>query len=604
MFCGKCGSTMDDNVLICPECGAPVEAEKAAEVSVSESELDETVRVRLSVEENVESEEEVVSEYTEPENPSITLNTDGAEPAPKKSKKTPIIIGAVAAVVAAIALCMVFMWGQISSTFNWIVLSPEKNLEKVYEKAVSDAFDGGAELMGAVGSVDLTNLGYEGEISITADELVMDLLSAALDEDFSWLSNASISYDASVLDQLAKITYDVKANNVDIIGAEQILDFNTMEQWISLPDVTSNALYTSSDLAYDYDELINYDLDFAKQYTAILDAAPSQEILERITQRYVSIIINGFGTVDKTADSVKVNDIEQRLRILTATMDQNDMVDMVLNLLETMKDDQDIKNIFDELETLTGENYYDYFVEELDYLIMDLEDVADAGLPDVKLILVTYLNNSNEIVGMTFTGEVEGEKVDFVHWVKVERSKKFASEFVISTTPDAEVLRVDGKGEINKKLSADYIVYIDETEIFTVQLFDYVSNETEASGTIKIIPTREIVESILYLAEVDDMVASMISSQDLALEIKFSGNQTNSAVEYSIWADKDVLIKIAVTAKEKKPEAIEKPQNTVEEFSDTELDDLKAELRSNFKEAGMPEELLDRFFPLIDVPVI
>lgn len=602
MFCGKCGSTMDDNVLICPECGAPVEAEKAAEVSVGESEFDETVRVRLSVEENVESEDEVVSEYMDSDSLSFELNTEGNDDTPKKKKQLPVIVGGIAALLATIVVCFIFLWSQISGTFDWVVLSPEKNLEKVYQKAVSDAFDGGSEFLGTIGSVDITNLGYEGEISISADEMIMELLSSAVGADLSWVDGATIGYDASVLDKLAKLTYNVKVNNTDIINAQQIIDFNSMEQWLSIPAVSDNALYSASE--YSYDDIISYDVNFADQYAAIFEAVPSQEVLERITQRYVGLIINGFGTVDKSADAVNVNGLEQRLRILTATMDQDDIVDMALNVLETLKEDQDIKDIFTEFETITGEDYYVFFIEELDNLIIDIEDAADAGLPEVKFILVTYLNNSNEIVGMSFTGDADGEEIELVRWLRVIKGKKFASEFVVSASSDAEIIRVDGKGEVNKKMSADFVVHVDETEIFTVQLFDYVNNETESSGKMKIIPTKEIVEGILYLADVDSTIASLISSQNFVLEIKFSGNQTSSKVEYSLLADNEALISLSVSANEKKPSAIEKPQNVVDEFSEAELDDLNAELRSNFKEAGMPEELLDMFFPLEDIPVI
>lgn len=632
MFCGKCGNPMDDNAMFCPECGQPVAAQPAQNQPIApDYDNDATYRVRSAAQNDVQYDanndyqvppsyenytEEVPSEqfYSEPaplsdqesapqvddsDYSQFNLNTEGNAQPSKKKNVMPFVIGGIAAAVACVVLVCVFMWSQIAGTFSWMFLSPEKNLQKAYDQVVVDAFDGGAAFADSVSSVDLSNAGVEGDVTVSVNDTILSLISTAAGMDVSWLESASVAYDASVVDQMAKIDYDVLLNGTEIVGAEQVIDFNTLEQYISIPDFSDTALYMntmgSSDMMYDPYSSVS---DSVAMLESFLEICPSQEILESIMRRYIGVVTGGFGSVDKSTESVEVGDVKQRLRILTATMDEDDLIDMALVLLETLAEDEEIEDIFRDMEELAGDDtLYDSFLEAIDGAIMEVEDAADAGMPSFKITLVTYLNSSNEIVGMTFKVSSSGMKLEPIHWVTVESGKKFASELIVSTSVGSEDIVIEGEGTNGKTKSAEYVVTVQDVEYVTLELSDYVSDEKKGtSGALRIIPSEEILEMILSELDMDASISGIIGSQDLALELKFSDTENGASIDVSILADSKALITVSVSAKQKNPSAVEIPSNYVEDANEWaakfDIDAAAETLISRLKNAGVPEELL------------
>lgn len=627
MFCDKCGKENLDHAAFCADCGAPLNtpsaesADDEATVRVRPVEdvteptvEDETVRVRaVEPEETIEvienaddadndaDDDAPTGELNAEDAPELTLNTEGVieEKKPKK-KKTGIIIACAAVLVVAIVLCCVFLWKPICATFNWIFLSPEKNLEMVYDQAVVSAFDGDASEVNSMSSVDFTNMGYAGEVEISADKTITGLLSTYAEEDLSWLESASISYDASILNEMAKLDYELKVNKTHILDVEQVIDFATMDQYISLPEFSDTALYVQT--YSDMDSLMEYDpyasmTDSIGMLESIMEICPSQEVLETIVRRYVGVFTNGFGSVEKSSETVEVGDLKQNLRVLTATMDEGDMLEMVLNLMETLRDDDDIKDIIQELESLTGESgLYDEFCDSLDEGIAELDSVDPDDMGNFKITFVTYLNASNEIVGNTVKVSESGMKVEVLHWVKVISGNKFAVEVIV-----ADDIVLEGEGTGGKAHNATYTLSVLDEDILEVEMIDFVSDSKKgSSGKMVVTPTEFFLESILEEAEVDSSVAAIISSQNPAIQIEFSGTQDNAKIVYSLLANSKKMLTLSVSAKPKSPSAIELPKNYTadeEEWSASiDNESSKQTMLSRFKAAGFPEALLREIF--------
>lgn len=609
MFCGKCGNPLDDNAMFCPVCGQPVASQSAQnEVQYNandyyyappsyEGYTEEPAEQSYS-EPIPKSDQESVPQVNEPDYSQFELNTEGNVQPPKKKNMKPFVIGGIAAAVVCVALVCIFMWSQIAGTFNWTFLSAEKNLQKAYDQVVVDAFDGGVSLADSVSSVDMSNIGAEGDVTVSVNDSIMSLISSAAGTDLSWLESVSIAYDASIVDQMAKIDYDVLLNGTEIVGAEQVIDFSTLEQYISIPDFSDSALYLdtmgTSDMMYDPYSSMS---DSVAMLESVLEICPSQEIMESIMRRYIGVVTGGFGSVKKSSETVEVGDVKQRLRILTASMDEDDLIDMALVLLETLADDEEIEDIIRDMEELTGDDtLYDSFLEALDGAITEVEDAADSDMPSFKITLVTYMNSSNEIVGMTIKASASGMKLEPIHWVTVESGKKFASELIVSTSVGSEDIVIEGEGTNGKTKNGEYVVTVQDVEYLTLELIDYVSDEKKGtSGALRIIPSEEIMEMILSELDLDASISGIIGSQNLALELKFSDTKEGDSIEISILVDSKALITISVSAKQKNPSAVEIPSNYIEDAdewaAEFDIEAAAGTLISRLKNAGVPEEL-------------
>ena len=625
MFCEKCGKENLDYAAFCADCGAPLNAAKPddedvtvrirpVETVIEPANEKEAVPVEAAAEPEVPAFEEdaptgelaqedaPTGDLSSEDAPVFDLNTEGVVEEKPKKKKTGLVIGCIAAVlVVAIALCCIFLWQPISATFNWIFLSPEKNLEKVYDQAVVNAFASGTEKVGSMSTVDYTNTGLSGEIEISADKSIVSLLSSASGEDLSWLESAAISYDASVLNQAAKMDYDFKVNNTNILEMEQVIDFTTMDQYISIPEFSDSfariQMYDDSDYLASYNPMDSMNESMA-MLESVMDICPSQEVLEGMVRRYVGVIIKGFGSVEKSTETVEIGDIKQNLRVIEATMDQDDMVDMAINLMETLQDDEDIEDILRDLEELTGESgLYDEFCESLDEAIAEIEETDIRDMVKMKITLVTYLNSSNEIVGNSIKASAYGNKMEPFRWVKVESGKKFAVEVAISGAPGEEIV-LEGEGTTGKTKNATYTLSAMDEDVLEIEVIDYVFDaKTGMSGTLKITPSEYVMESILESADVDAAIAGLISSQEPALQIEFSGTGENANVSISLLANSKKMLTISSSSKFQKAAEFEIPTNYVDEdewVNTMDEESAKQTLISRLRAAGFPEDLLSQ----------
>lgn len=603
MFCRNCGNPMDDDAVFCPNCGTAVENEVPAAEPV---EPVEEVPVLQQEDEILDPSVEPEMDAAETEEPAFALNTEGEVAVPKKKiNKLPFLIGGIVAAVAAVLL-VVFNWANVSGFFVRTFSSPEKLQTKVYEDVVAKTFD--TVTISDKEKKDLaydpSNVGVEGEIRLSIDEQILNLIPAD-GMDVSWLSDIAIGYDMSIRDKMEKIAMDLILGDTSIIGADAVLNMETMEYWFRVPDLNDQAIYM--DVGSLLDEMGTvvmpaiYDTENLEEIAEIL---PSQEVLEQIITRYIGVVMSGFGDVEKSNEKVKVSGVSQNLHVLKATMDEDDLLKMAENLLKTLKKDDDIEDILLSIEEYVGEEgLYDSFVEYMDEALESLDEVDMDDLGSFKLTLITYLNDANEIVGNTvklsLPGLGVGMKYEPISWVRVEQGKKFASELVISAGTESIVF--EGKGENGKTTNSEYTLSYDGEELLTVEIEDYVSTDNQLAGTVRIVPSEYVMENMMSEMDMNVSIADLIGSASPALEIDFSGDKQGGSFSVALAAGAKKLIAISSTSKITGADAIEPPTDYVEYKDDESLTEWTENMKTDFLdtlmnrliEAGVPAELFE-----------
>ena len=603
MFCRNCGNPMDDDAVFCPNCGTAVENEVPAAEPV---EPVEEIPVLQQEDEILDPSVEPEMDAAETEEPAFALNTEGEVAVPKKKiNKLPFLIGGIVAAVAAVLL-VVFNWANVSGFFVRTFSSPEKLQTKVYEDVVAKTFD--TVTISDKEKKDLaydpSNVGVEGEIRLSIDEQILNLIPAD-GMDVSWLSDIAIGYDMSIRDKMEKIAMDLILGDTSIIGADAVLNMETMEYWFRVPDLNDQAIYM--DVGSLLDEMGTvvmpaiYDTENLEEIAEIL---PSQEVLEQIITRYIGVVMSGFGDVEKSNEKVKVSGVSQNLHVLKATMDEDDLLKMAENLLKTLKKDDDIEDILLSIEEYVGEEgLYDSFVEYMDEALESLDEVDMDDLGSFKLTLITYLNDANEIVGNTvklsLPGLGVGMKYEPISWVRVEQGKKFASELVISAGTESIVF--EGKGENGKTTNSEYTLSYDGEELLTVEIEDYVSTDNQLAGTVRIVPSEYVMENMMSEMDMNVSIADLIGSASPALEIDFSGDKQGGSFSVALAAGAKKLIAISSTSKITGADAIEPPTDYVEYKDDESLTEWTENMKTDFLdtlmnrliEAGVPAELFE-----------
>lgn len=592
MFCGNCGSPMGDDVAFCPNCGAAAKKQSPAAEPVQEENVQIPVQPPVADVNNVQDNAQPETQTT----PLMDLNTQGDVPLKVKKSKAPIFIGIFA--VLALAAVLVFLnWAKLSSTIERTTKSPEKLQAAVYADVVAERFDEIAEFEEENGflSSEKTDKGVDAELKLHIDEEILDLIPAqGMDLDF--LSDIAIGCNISSKDELAKIVLDIILSDTSIISAEVIGNSETMEFYASVPDLNDKALYIDLEkLMEEAGAMISY----PEMVTQLTEVIPETQVLEDMTLRYVDILLSSFGSVEKSSEKVVVDGVSQKLYVLKATMSEEDVLNMAKNLLNAVKEDKDIKKLIQGVEEFTGEDgLYDDLQDELEYMIEDLEDV-ELSEDENSLVLTTYLNDLNDIVGVSLKLITDGEEYEPVSWIHVEQGKKFASELVI--TDGNEELLIAGSGEIGNAKNAVYEVSFDDERLLKVELVDYVSTNKEKSGTIRIVPDGKVIDELMY--GVDDGIAGLVDAAEPALELSFENTEKSNYFSIALVVGKKTLLSVSTSAEEVKPDSISIPSDYVNVEDEDDLMEWVENIDTSFVEtlmdrliqAGVPEELFGGF---------
>lgn len=600
MFCGKCGSPMDDNAMFCPNCGSAAGNQEAASAPAAATEYYAETEILMPAEQNNQQySQPYAPAYSEPEAPAFALNTEGAESKPKKKKsKAPILIAAIVAVVAA-ALLVVLNWNNVSGFVERTFSSPEKLQASVYEDAVGQVFDtvtGSNSENKEQTQIDFSNLGVEGELRVSVDKQILDMIPAQ-GMDLGFLSNIALGYDLSVKDALGKLVLDVILGDTTIASADAILNSDTMELYASVPELNDQALYLN------LKEMIEENMGYSamgsidpEMLETLKKVIPSEEVLRTIAARYVSLVMSGFGEVEKSNEKMEVADISQKLHVLEATMDEDDLLKIAETLIKTLKKDKEIEAIIANVEEAAGqEGLYDAFMEAMEKAEAELSEIDSDDMPSFKLTLVTYLNDTNDIVGMTAKLSAEGEKLEPFSWIRVEQGKKFASEMVISAGTESVV--IEGSGENGDSTNAEYVLSVAGEEILTVSVKDYVDNDQQISGTVRIVPSDAILDNVM--SNMNDVVSGLLGSADPSLEIKFFKNADKVELAVGLAVGSKNLLAVSTSATLTAPDDIAVPENYVEisedsdpsQWLETMNPDFLETLMDRLIEAGVPAEL-------------
>lgn len=608
MNCKNCGSQMEDDALFCPECGYSTESvnegENAAEGAVVQEDYEPTERFVPQDIGELDTEAEV--------QPSFSLNTQGEEIAPKKKKRGFLIGGIIAAVVAVAALVIIF-WPYVTGFFKNTFTAPDMLLKKSYEDSLGKVFNGEYDVIEDLKDLDLTNMSYSGQIKLTADPMATNLLASATGQDFSWFSNATVDYDFSVVDNMTEFSYSGKLNGSDIGSIEQVMNLQTNEQWISAPDYFPSVLHSK---IYDDDSAGVVMYNSLKDMDKMISLIPSANTLETVLVRYSEILLSGFSDVEKSSETVKVDGISQNLTKLTAEMGEEELLDALLDIVDVMKDDEELKDIIYDYEDIIGrKGMYDQFLYSLEHIQKKVDNISAEDMPEIDLKLITYLNGKSEIVGIALEVEAGGHEFEPFYWVRVQNGNKFASELIVSSEAVRAISSlvynpymsrymyqylqgdfvIEGSGSMdNKKLNAEYDVYMDDTKVITLGISDYICDKNGISGSFKIAPSKEALQVLVPMLPIDPSAAGIISSATPYVNLRISGNLNDISLDADLYAMGDKkLLSVGITAKSKNPDTIEIPtQNVVQGLPVDQMMTAGEKLRKNLLDAGMPQEII------------
>lgn len=430
MFCKNCGKQLDDNSLVCSECGT-----QQTETTNSFSSFD----------------------------PSNSFSQTPTVKTPKKKFLAPAFLIPAAVVVLA-AVVLVANRNVISNTFKKLTSSPDKYFATVVESNVDDYVDTIAESISIYSNVAKKGVSSESDITFEVDKKFYNILDDFTEDEFEiaenldWFKDASLSLNTNAKDSKIDLDLGLKINGENFGSANLIFDPQDEMMYIGLPDYNSDYLAT---------ELYGTSEMNQEAFMKILEKLPKEAKFKKLLTKYIKFVANSVEDVEETKTEIEAEGITQKVTELTVDLDGKLAINISVNLLKEVKKDKDLQKIIKDIAKAGDFDYdEDDFLDSLDELIEEAEDIDTDELDDEftgKLSL--YVNNKGEIVGI----EIKDDYSKFTYYAPQKGSKfGFSMQFKDET---ATYFKITGTGKVSgSKRSGEFDISVQGLKVLNVKL--------------------------------------------------------------------------------------------------------------------------------------
>ena len=555
------------------------------------------------------------------------------EPAAPKKKGKALAIAAIA-VVAAAAVFVACIAGPL--WFGWF---PNTKLAKQVTKwfGSDEAYMSAVEAQTVNTLSDSISKGYgsaitnlkdvlsgdkytDVTISLELGDTVKTLLESAIAEMgmnepgveeyidlVDLLDGASISMAGGNTDDLYKIAFGIGIGGEDLLAYDMIYDLANLEAFMAIPTISDAYL----DISQIFDELDMEDVAAVGQAMDLIDALPSEEVVNKLLKKYIQLALDQFTNVSKENDTLKVGGISEKVTVLTTKIGPKDVMKAAKAVLKELPKDSDVKamiiDLGDAMGVISGqegygEELYDNLIDGLDDAAAMLESAGEYTEDGAYVILTDYVNGSHEIVGRKISAQEDGEKQEMFYYATATKGNDYAFEMEVQGMKVLTGKGTNQKGILNGTYSVDGAMILggdEPMDLVTIKVVDYDSNamkENHLKGTFIITPGEELMEMALGEAELPAWLTSSISLMDCNLKITADMSLTGGSYGIALCAGTEILLGFNVKSSiTDTPVEVPAPDKVFDvEDIDRWLDTVDlSKLIASLEKLGLPKEITD-----------
>ena len=531
-----------------------------------------------------------------------------------KKKKTGLWIALIAiVVVAALVVCMLL--GVIPNPF----MSDRDRFLKAEKDSVADMANTFSSyydnyLMGDALQDSKMNVKFS---PVFSDDL-KDSLAALYDEDMdlSWLDGLYFDYTINAKGNQTASDLHIGLDNQQVLTLSVVADTEDEELLLSIKEITDDVLKfdlsafkglasdrTSSldlddldvlDFGLDFDDLLGMMTSGDKQ--DLVKKLPSTSVMVNLIQKYHGIAVDKIETVTKTSEDITIGSVTQKVDVYRADITDKMLQEIFLALLEEVKIDPDVKDIFNsltaDLDTDDMDLSYSDFQNTIDMEIEELKEGTEDLTDDVVITLYDYVVGT-ELVGRKIVQDDE----ESLYYLTVESGQEFASE----ARQNGEVRSTASGTKNGDRITGDYLIKQDGETVCKIALTNFDKKAFKSGtidGKVRIAPDSETVQEAA-----PSQYSSYASMMDAAVEFDGKGDAKSGAFKVTLFNGEKSLMTANLQYSVSGAEGVSKPSGKVvdvdldgnyssalqEVLGDLHLDQLVDNLRNT----NVPKEYVD-----------
>ncbi len=427
----------------------------------------------------------------------------------------------------------------------------------------------------------------EAQLSFEVGENLSNMLQSMGGEamDLSWLQNIVITENATMLKDAYNLQIGLGKDDNTVISADIIMDSANNRILMGFPELSEEYV------AMDSTQMESV----SGSMTEIANMLPNPKTVRNLLTKYLEIVTENVSQVEKGKNTLTIDGISQEYATLTYKITEADAYRIGQAVLETARDDADLKEAIESVQSLvpsTGTSLYDQFLESVDIMLKSMQQSGEPAANTSEIItIVNYIGGGDAIVGRSIS--MMGTEV--FSYGAVESGDQLAE--MIQINLDGNTVALTGSGTMQGDLyNGSHSLDINGGSCVEMELKDYNVKLAE-SGVANGIIRLQLGDALYDLMPSE--TASVVRLLNPALEIESTGDQNQGTGSIRLLMNNSVLLGITVEGQRKNPEPINIP-DTVVDVQDADavnawvqqfsLDKVLAKL----KEAGIPDTLISQ----------
>ena len=455
--------------------------------------------------------------------------------------------------------------------------------------------------------------GARAGINLKLEDAGRAIAGMLLPVDVSWLDNAEIAVESSMGEEQMNAVLTASLNGTKILTMNIQMDLNTMEMVIQAPEISDALLkanYTdlmkgtlettageetseTSLTAEDYSNLYRIGINLQKN-------PPSPETIVSLMDRYCSIVFDAYEEGEAGTETVSIDGYSVEASVAEGILTQERTMDMAVTLLNTAREDEELKGVLEQALAGTSEEgtAYQTFQATIDSALEEIakseetaEEGEDAEGEPESISLKLYLDDQENKIGVQVTG-ADDENQDLFMRMLYPSGEDW-SALDVELVADEDQLCLTGSGQkADGKLNGTYKLLVDNKEMVDIQAVQ--NTDAKETGVFD----GEYV--LTPVTDAEDSSNPMNSFAGFGLAAAIHTDKTSGNVKLDLQSSGASLLSMTLSAEKSADEVVIDLPETAEVYDMTDDEAMNGYLSSinpmavisNLFEAGMPEEVL------------
>lgn len=395
--------------------------------------------------------------------------------------------------------------------------------------------------------------------------------------DFSALNDAGLVVSRKRSGGISQSRIRGCINGQDVITLNMYVDMANSEGYAQIPEISSKYVDFSESLKL----LKNSNLGGGNVFLyGGMSYLPEPEKMRNLLITYSDIAIRNMDSVEKSSGELEAGEVKGNYTKFTVTCKGKEFYNMLLDMMNTMKDDQNIKAIADKYGEGAYETFSEFLKESIDALKSEEGKVMDE---DLQMVMDVYVDGDGKIVGRVIDLKSKDGETITLTFIQPENGSEIGTELSFALN-GVTYVSLAGKG-IRKdgKISGEYKVSLDES--INPSKENIVS--TKDLVTIKVTDLDEDKLAEGYMNGSITLSSSGTTFSSYSLQFDVKGDKENKNSSISVLCGGDKLVTLTVLSDQKDVPEIKKPGEG-DELCDASDDDA---MEAYNKEAD-PEKIV------------